>query len=488
MRFDSFFGARSAFSGVLLLLAGCAGPKPPAAPLTGPASHASSDHSASERVSLTVYNQDFGLVRELRRVQLGTGLVELSYGDVSAHIQPETVHLKSLSNEQGVTILEQNYRYDLLSPDTLLKKYVGKTVKVYRYNEHTGVDEVKTAEVLSVEGGVVLRIDGEITSGSAGRFAFPAVPENLLQKPTLVWLLSSTASEQRVEVTYLTRQLDWHADYVLSIDAEDRFADLTGWVTLKNDTGTSYHDAELKLVAGDVQRLAPAQPPMVMEAADDAAMAAPAPQFKEEGLFEYHLYALQRPTTLLDKEQKQVSLLSAAHVAVQKKLIFFGASQYYRGNYGQIVSNQKVGVYLDLKNEEQNHLGMPLPKGTVRVYKSDKTGAQQFVGEDAIDHTPRDERVRIKLGEAFDVVGDRRETAFQALSPCMGESSWEIKLRNHKDAAEQVLVYEPAGGDWQILASSLPATKQDASTFSFEVPLAPRSETKLTYRVRVRWC
>ena len=145
-------------------------------------------------------------------------------------------------------------------------------------------------------------------------------------------------------------------------------------------------------------------------------------------------------------------------------------------------------MYLDLKNEEQNHLGMPLPKGTVRVYKSDKTGAQQFVGEDAIDHTPRDERVRIKLGEAFDVVGDRRETAFQALSPCMGESSWEIKLRNHKDSAEQVLVYEPAGGDWQILASSLPATKQDASTFSFEVPLAPRSETKLTYRVRVRWC
>ena len=487
MRFEPSFRISGALTSALLALLGCAGQKPAAPPLTGPTSHEHSDQSASERVSLTVYNQNFGLVREQRHVHLGTGLVELSYGDVSAHIQPETVHLKSESREDGVTILEQNYRYDLLSPDTLLKKYVGKTIKVYRYNEHTGVEEVKSAEVLSVEGGVVLRIDGEITSGNAGRFAFPAVPENLLQKPTLVWLLASAAADQRLEVTYLTQGLDWHADYVLTLDPEDRFADLTGWVTLKNETGTSYRNAELKLVAGDVQRVTAPRPPMDMES-DDAPMAPPAPQFKEEGLFEYHLYALDRPTTLQDKEQKQVSLLSAAHVGVDKKLIFFGAAQYFRGSYGQVASNQKVGVYLDLKNEEQNHLGMPLPKGTVRVYKSDKSGSQQFVGEDAIDHTPRDERLRIKLGEAFDVVGDRRETAFQAVSQCVGESAWEIKLRNHKDSAETVLVYEPAGGDWEILSSSLPATKKDASTFTFDVPVAPRSETKLTYRVRVRWC
>ena len=483
MRFQPFCALAGA-----LLVAAC-GQKPAATPNTGPTSHSSSDAGASEQVSLTVYNQNFGLVREVRKVHLGTGNVELSYADVSAHIQPETVHLKSLASDDGLTILEQNYRYDLLSPDTLLKKYVGKTIKVYRYNEHTGVDEEKQAELLSVEGGTVLKIDGQITSNFGGRFAFPEVPENLVQKPTLVWLVSSTAADQRVEVAYLTQGLDWHADYVLSVDADDKLADLNGWVTLKNETGTSYESAELKLVAGDVQRITPESPPPKLMSSRVAKTAAIAPpQFKEEGLFEYHLYALDRPTSLLDKEQKQVSLLSASNIALDKKLIFFGAAQWFRGNYGQVVQNQKVGVYLDLKNEQQNQLGMPLPKGTVRVYKSDKSGQKQFIGEDAIDHTPRDEKIRIKLGEAFDVVADRSETSWNALSNCMSESAWEIKLRNHKDTPESVEVNEPVGGDWEIMSSSLPATKKDSSTFSFDVRLAPRSETKLTYRVRVRWC
>ena len=477
-------------SSALLLLSACAAQKPPSSSIPpGPTSHSASDGAASEKVSITVYNQNFGLVREIRAVHLGKGTVELAYHDVSAHIQPESVHLKSLGSDDGLSVLEQNYRYDLLNPTTLLEKYLGKTVKVYRYNEHTGTEEEKQATILSVEGGTVLNIDGQITSNFPGRFAFPQVPENLVQKPTLVWLLSSAAADQRVEVTYLTQELNWQADYVLSIDADDKLGDLSGWVTLRNNTGTSYKNAELKLVAGDVQRIAPTTP--VMEDAPmpmaSAAPMAP-PQFKEEGLFEYHLYALDRPTTLLDKEQKQVSLLSASSIKLDKKLIFFGAAQYFRGNYGQVVSNQKVGVYLDIQNKEDNHLGMPLPKGTLRVYKSDKAGQTQFIGEDSIDHTPRDEKLRVKLGEAFDVVADRTETSWQAISSCVNESSWEIKLRNHKDTAETVLVSEPAGGDWEIVSSSLPATKKDASTFTFDVPLAARSETKLTYRVRVRWC
>ncbi|MEO8904652.1 MAG: DUF4139 domain-containing protein [Polyangiaceae bacterium] len=467
---------------------GCGAQKPTNAPNNGPTAHSSTDRTASEAVSITVYNQNFGLVREVRSVHLGSGRVELAYGDVSAHIQPETVHIKSLTSDGALSVLEQNYRYDLLTPDTLLKKYLGKTVKVYRYNEHTGVEEEKQAEILSVEGGVVLKLDGQVTSGFAGRFAFPQVPANLVQKPTLVWLLTSTEPEQRVEVTYLTSELDWHADYVLSVDADDKVGDLNGWVTLRNNTGTSYQNAELKLVAGDVQRITPQFSQKAMAAVSMAPMAPPAPQFKEEGLFEYHLYALQRPTNLLDKEQKQVSLLEASGIALDKKLIFFGAEQYFRREYGQITSNEKVGVYLDFQNKEANHLGMPLPKGTVRVYKSDKSGQKQFIGEDAIDHTPRDERIRIKLGEAFDVLADRRETDWKVLSSCVNESAWEIKLRNHKDTAETVELYEPAGGDWEILASSLPATKKDAFTFTFAVPLSPRSETKVTYRVRVRWC
>jgi len=482
------FQSLCALSGALLLLVTACAQKPAAIPNTGPTSHQSSDASASEQVSLTVYNKNFGLVREVRKVHLGTGNVELSYADVSAHIQPETVHLKSLSGDQSLTVLEQNYRYDLLNPDTLLKKYLGKTIKVYRYNEHTGIDEEKQAELLSVEG-LVLKIDGQVTYNFAGRLAFPGVPENLVQKPTLVWLIASAAADQRVEVAYLTQGLDWHADYVLSIDADDKLGDLNGWVTLKNETGTSYKNAELKLVAGDVQRMVPGAPPMMMDmAAPMASAAPPPPQFKEEGLFEYHLYTLDRPTSLLDKEQKQVSLLSAANVALDKKLIFFGQQYWFRGNFGQVVKDQKVAVYLDLQNKAQNQLGMPLPKGTVRVYKSDKSGQKQFIGEDTIDHTPRDEKIRIKLGEAFDVVADRTETSFQQLGTCATESAWEIKLRNHKDSAESVEVNEPVGADWQIVSSSVPATKKDSKTFSFDVRLAPRSETKLTYVVRVRWC
>jgi len=483
MRFQSF----SALSGALLLATAC-GQKPAAAPNSGPASVASSDSSASEQVSLTVYNQNFGLVREVRKVHLGTGNVELSYADVSAHIQPETVRLKSLSSADGLTVLEQNYRYDLLSPDTLLKKYLGKTITVYRYNEHTGVDEQKRAKVLSVEGGTVLEIDGQITSNFAGRFAFPELPENLVQKPTLVWLLASGAAEQRVEVAYLSQGLDWHADYVLSIDADDRHGDLNGWVTLQNATGTSYRNAQLKLVAGDVQRVVPAQPPMMMDSIAPTAAPAPPPQFKEEGLFEYHLYTLDRPTSLLDKEQKQVSLLSAANIRLEKKLILFGQSNWLRQRVGTVVEHQKPGVYLNLHNTQQNQLGMPLPKGTLRVYKSDATGQKQFIGEDAIDHTPRDEKIRIKLGDAFDVVAHRSQKSWRALGNCASESEWEIELRNHKDAPESVEVNEPAAGDWEIVSSSLPAIKQDSQTFSFDVRLAPRSETKLTYRVRVRWC
>ncbi|HYP78359.1 MAG TPA: DUF4139 domain-containing protein [Polyangiaceae bacterium] len=482
------YSSCSVLSAALLLGTGC-GQKPAATPNTGPTTHQSSDASEREQVSLTVYNQNFGLVRELRKVHLGTGNVELSYADVSAHIQPETVHLKSLTGDDQLTVLEQNYRYDLLSPDTLLKKYVGKTIKVYRYNEHTGVEEEKQAELLSVEGGVVLRIDGQITSNFAGRYAFPSVPENLVQKPTLVWLVASGAADQRVEVAYLTQGLDWHADYVLSVDADDKLGDLNGWVTLKNETGTSYQNAELKLVAGDVQRINPAQPPMMMDAVAPMAPPAPAPpQFKEEGLFEYHLYTLDRPTSLLDKEQKQVSLLSAGNIALEKKLIFYGQQYFFRGNFAQIIENQKVSVYLDFRNEERNHLGMPLPKGTLRVYKSDEAGQKQFIGEDAIEHTPRDEKIRVKLGEAFDVVADRRELSYRALSTCASETDWEIKLRNHKDVAERVEVNEPTGGDWEVISSSSPATKKDSRTFTFDVRLAPRSETKLTYRVRVRWC
>ncbi|HSQ65681.1 MAG TPA: hypothetical protein VLM85_20815, partial [Polyangiaceae bacterium] len=279
----------------------------------------------------------------------------------------------------------------------------------------------------------------------------------------------------------------WSADYVLVINDADTAGDLVGWVTLNNTTGTAYENAKLKLVAGDVQRIQPAR-----YRAMDMPAAAPAggaeAQFREESFFEYHLYSLERPTTLLNAEQKQVTLLEAHDLHLDKRLIFYGASYYYRGNYGQVMSNQKVGVYLDIENKEQNHMGMPLPKGTVRVYKADKSGAKQFIGEDAIDHTPRDEKLRIKMGEAFDVVGDRKQMEWKSLGSCVSESAWEISLRNHKDTPVEVEDYEPVGGDWEIVSESMRHEKKDAHTFTFKPKIPARGEVKLTYRVRIRWC
>ena len=453
------------------------------------AAQAVSTEADRKTVSITVYNQNFGLVREVRELPaLGSGKVELEFRDVAAHIQPETVSIKSLGGGGGVSVLEQNYRFDLLSPQTLLEKYVGKKVRAYRYHEQSGREDVVDADLLSIEGGQILKFNNEITFGYPARLAFPTVPDNLIAKPTLVWLVESAVPKQTVEVTYLTQNLNWSADYVLVVDDSEKKGDLTGWVTLTNQSGTSYRNAELKLVAGDVNRVQPlsAQISYGSNVAKSARMEAP--QFQEQALFEYHLYSLQRPTNVLQNEQKQVNLLTAPAIGVTKKLIFNGQQSWFRAQYGQVMSNQKVGVYMDIQNSAQNHLGMPLPKGTLRVYKSDQSGAKQFVGEDSIDHTARDEKLRVKMGDAFDVVGDRKQTEWHELGTCSSESSWEIELRNHKDTAIEVEDYEPVGGDWTLVSSSQTAEKKEANTFIFKIKVPARGTTKVTYKVRVKWC
>ncbi len=440
-----------------------------------------------EAVTLTVYNQNFGLVREIRSLDLGRGLLRLEFGNVASSIQPETVHIRSLERGNPLAVLEQNYEYDLLSPQKLLEKYVGRTVKVHIWNREEEREETVEAEVLSVNGGTILKIGDEITYNIPGRISFPEVPENLIASPTLVWLLNSRSNRQRVEMSYLAGGINWKTDYVMVINEDDSEASVTGWVTLTNHSGTGYENATLKLVAGDVQRVG-GRNEMMRSAQKMAFEGVADAVFSEESFFEYHLYTMERPTTIRQNEQKQVTLLESPGFDVDKHLIFYGAAQYYRGSYGQIVSNQKVGVYLDFKNSTANGLGMPLPAGIVRVYKQDSSGAQQFIGEDRIDHTPRDETVRIKMGEAFDVVADRRQMDYDILGSCVSESSWEISLRNHKDESSVVEVMEPVGGDWEILSSSHRAEKLDAHTFKFTVDVPGRGEAKVTYRVRVRWC
>jgi len=440
-----------------------------------------------DAVSITVYNQNFGLVREVRTLDLPAGRVALEFGDVASGIQPETVHIRPIGG-RGLQVLEQNYQFDLLSPQKLLEKYVGRTVNVYRTNPQSGEDQVVEAEVLSVNGGTILRIGDEITFNYPGRFGFPEVPDNLIAEPTLLWRLDAGGGDQPVEVSYLTNAMNWKSDYVMVLNEDDDEAGLTGWVTLTNQSGTSYQGARLQLVAGDVQRVQENVAPSAVRSRMMADVAQEAAGFSEQSFFEYHLYTLGRPADLMNNEQKQVTLLEAEAFGIEKRLIFHGATHYYRGQYGQVTSDQKVGVYLDFENSERNGLGMPLPKGVVRVYKRDGEGAQQFIGEDLIDHTPRDETIRIKMGEAFDVVGDRVQMDYDVIASCVSESTWRIDLRNHKDEDVEVMLVEPVGGDWQILSSSHPYVQTDAWTFTLSPEVPANGETRVEYRVRVRWC
>jgi len=481
---------RASLAAFVFILAGlgCGGTEPRFPEPTGPAVARVSSKNERKSVALTVYNQGMSVVREVRDVTLAEGRVELEWKDVSAQVMPQTVHIRSLSDPAGLRVLEQNYRYDLLGPQKLLDKYVGKKIKVYRWNEAKGVDEAKEAEVLAVKNGLVLKIDNEVTFGYPGRLAFPEVPKNLIDKPTLVWLLASRAPKAEMEVSYLSSGLSWSADYVLVVDDKDARGDLTGWVTLANQSGASFEDATLKLVAGDVNQVKAEEQLDYNETPRVQAASPPAPPFREESFFEYHLYTLDRATTVRDNEQKQVTLLEGRGAKIQKKLIFRGREQYFMNTFGEPLADDKVSVYLEIQNAKENALGMPLPRGVIRVYKADKSGSKQFIGEDHIDHTPRDEKIRVKTGDAFDIVGERKQMDFDALGTCQSESAWEIELRNHKDEDVEVEVREPASGDWEIVSESQKHKKEDARTFSYTVKIPARKSTKISYKVRVRWC
>lgn len=445
----------------------------------------SSTLSDQKEVAITIYNNNLGLVKDLREVTLNKGTQELLFKDVAAKINPTTVHIKSLSEPNKLEVLEQNYEYDLLSPQKLLEKFVGKEVeyKIILKDQ----ERIVPATLLSLNNGIVLRAEGKIyNSVPYAQVIVPKIPENLIAQPTLVWLLQNEgARKHRVEASYLTDGINWKADYVVVLDAKDKNIDVTGWVTIDNKSGATYKNAKLKLVAGDVQRVEEER--RKFERPAMAMGKAAAPQFEEKAFFEYHLYTLGRPTTIKDNQTKQMTLLSAANVPVDKKYNYYGASYYYRDKYGEPQSPQKIAVYLELKNSKENHMGMPLPKGIVRVYKADDDKSLQFIGEDRIDHTPKDEKIKIKLGEAFDLVGERKQTEFTVVAKNLYEVAFEVSLRNHKEEKVVINVIEPIPGDWQVLNTNYEYKKVDAHTVRFEVPVEKNKESKLRYKVRIRW-
>ena len=450
--------------------------------------------TASDRqsVNITVYNSNLGLVRETRRLNLPAGRIALRFADVTAQIRPETVHLASLLSPTALRILEQNYQYDLLNPGKLLDKFVGKeiTLVLRRYQNNTETFEPVQATLLSNNAGQVWRINGQIVinPSNIAEMRFPDVPKNLVATPTLVWDLENReAGTQTVEASYLTNGMNWRADYVLVVNADDSKGDVQGWVTLMNSSGATFEDARLQLVAGDVNRVSEERNYALAGAMAKRDVSSES-QFQEQGFFEYHLYTLQRPTTIRDNETKQVSLLEAAGFDVKKEFVLNGQHYYYTSynNPGQPIK-EKVGVFIQFRNAQQNKLGMPLPAGTIRLYKRDSSGNQQFIGEDKIDHTPKDEDVRVKVGDAFDIVAERKQTDYKVIGRNVYEYAYEIKIRNHKDLPVSVVVNEPIGGDWEMLSSTFEAKKTAAFAAQFTVPVAKDGEATLSYRVRVRY-
>ncbi|HXT61425.1 MAG TPA: DUF4139 domain-containing protein [Pyrinomonadaceae bacterium] len=445
-----------------------------------------------QSVNITVYNSNLGLVRETRRLNLPAGRIALRFADVTAQIRPETVHLASLLSPTALRILEQNYQYDLLNPAKLLDKFVGKeiTLVLRRYQNNSEIFEPVQATLLSNNAGQVWRINGQIVINPTNiiEMRFPDVPKNLVATPTLVWDLENReAGTQTIEASYLTNGMNWKADYVLVVNADDTKGDVQGWVTLMNSSGATFEDARLQLVAGDVNRVSEQRNYAVADAMARKS-AETESQFQEQGFFEYHLYTLQRPATIRDNETKQVSLLEAAGFDVKKEFVISG-QRYYYSNYnnpGQPIK-EKVGVYVQFRNSQQNKLGMPLPAGTIRLYKRDATGNQQFIGEDKIDHTPKDEDVRVKVGDAFDIVAERKQTDYKVIARNVYEYAYEIKIRNHKDGPVTVIVNEPIGGDLEMVSSSFEAKKTAAFAAQFNVPVAKDGEATLSYRVRVRY-
>lgn len=471
----------------------------------------------AETPEITVYNQNFALVKDYQTLNLKHGVNTIEMDSVAALIDPTSVHFKSLTAPTGVTVEEQNFRYDLINKSNILNRMVGQRIRFMK-------DNVMKEGILLNPPTTVMRpqdyfsgssrYGNNFSTQSTSEFAVKTsdgillttlndilidqLPSGLYPRPTLVWdLFADKGGAQKSEVSYLTDGLNWWVDYVAVLSADDNKVDLTGWVTLDNQSGATYPEATLKLVAGDVRKLQNqggntyAAAPMMAKSMmmEDARR-----EFKEESFFEYHLYTLNQKTTLADKETKQLSLISANEIPVTKKYIFDpdrnGGYYPYNtsnrpGEGGATSQSGKVSIMVNLKNSKDNNLGIPLPKGRVRLNKADSSGMLQFVGEDQIDHTAQNESIELYVGDAFDIVGDKKRTLYREDGNSY-DSTYQVTVRNHKKQAVTVNAYQHLYGDWRISGNSQDYKKEDAQTVSFPVSVPAGGETTVTYTVHVK--
>jgi len=466
-----------ALAGTLASGAAAANATPPETPLTT---------STRTSLGITIYNDGQALVRDARRVTLARGTQRIAFREVAATIRPETASLRAVSGA-GFALLEQNFDFDLLTPEALLHKYVGRQVKVIRTNPATGAETSEEATVLATNNGVVLRYPDRIETGVAGRLSFPDVPATLRDRPTLSMMLETAqAGEQQVELTYLANQVGWKADYIANLNQDGTRMTLNGWVTLTNQSGTAYENARLQLVAGTLNRVAPEVKPMGLQ--NFAAKAARADQMGEEKLGDYHLYTLPRTTTIENNQTKQVALLSASNVPVQREYVLQNnlVEWWYLSRRPDVQKGLKPSVYLRFENKGGD-LGIPLPAGVVRAYMPDSTGGSQLIGEDSIAHTAKGEQVSLRLGEAFDLTADRVQTDYRVLSEHSRQSSYRIELRNGDSKPATVTVREPLHGDWKITSETQEHVKESAGSASWQVRVPAEGKTVLEYTAVVNW-
>ncbi|MBZ5507385.1 MAG: hypothetical protein LAO78_18145 [Acidobacteriia bacterium] len=508
----------------LLLLAGAA------SGLAQTKSGDKSSNSHDDSAALTVYNQSFAVVRQTLPLDLKSGTNQLEITDITSHLEPDSVILRDLKSGRDLRILEQNYRSDVASQGRLLALYEGKTIeflvtdkdgnrrlmpgKIIRsgytphYEAYSGYDQqyrqAQQAYVAAGNGEPIIEIDGKLQFGLPGQPVFPALSNDTILKPTLSWLLQSDRpGNTNAEFSYVTGGMSWHADYNVVAPVSGNLLDIVGWVTLDNQTGKTFPNAHIKLMAGDVNKLRPTEMGMADANGTLGAlrMEAAAPAVTERSFDEYHLYTLERATTLYDRETKQVEFVRAAGVPSQRLYVYDGVKidQNYRGypmenirdmeNFG-IQSNPKIWSMVEFKNSKENHLGLPLPKGRVRFYRRDTDGQLEFTGENLIDHTPSDETIRLYTGNVFDAVGERKRTFYKIdrNAHCVDES-FEIKLRNHKKEPMEVRVVEHLYRwiNWDISKNSDPFNKLDSKTIEFRVQVPPDGEKVVTYTAHYTW-
>ncbi len=444
--------------------------------------------ATGQAVALTLYD-DFALVRDQRTFRLTPGEQTVRFPGISAGIQPETALLRG----EGVRVLEQDFSHDQLSLQSLLEQYEGREVLVVTLHPQTGERSYDKALLLSVSGGVLLRIGDRVESVRPDRIVFPDVPLSLQNRPTLTMrVLSTVKGGRQLELSYLTSGLSWQTDYVAELSDDGTRLDLRAWVTLTNESGVEYRKARVQLVAGEVNRVMAGRMEERLFKGRAMAAAAPASPMQREKLFGYHLYSLPRPVTLHRREQKQVAFLHAASVSCRRELVLRGRGSSYTTRVGTIGARQRVAEVLVLNNSAAAGLGMPMPAGVVRVYSRDAGGILQFVGEDQMNHTPKEGVVRLALGSAFDLSAEKKQVTFKKLtgtppSSAVYESGYQITLHNGGGTEKTVQVVEEIPGDWTMLAESLPHTRKDSRTAAWSVPVPARGSTVLTYRVRVRY-